>query len=196
MQHSLMEQRQIPRFCLWRKERMDKRKVENLRVRTAIADALFELLEHKAMASISVSEIVARANVARASFYRNYNSKEDVLTGYIQDVLKDFKNDSACNLSECYELMHVQRTLEFFQTHRHHVLVLHNAGYSSLFLDELNDNHVSVYGNMGSNSLERYKLFVFTGALYNVAVHWLQEERPASPREVAAVFLASLNPTQ
>ena len=55
---------------------MDKRKIANQKVKTSITSALFELLKEKSISEISITEIINKAHVARASFYRNYSSKE------------------------------------------------------------------------------------------------------------------------
>ena len=73
---------------------MDKRKTENLRVRKAITDALFELMKNQPLSTVSVSEIIRKAGVARVSFYRNFDSKEDVLVGLVRYVLDDFRENS------------------------------------------------------------------------------------------------------
>ena len=51
----------------------------NLLTREAIETALLQLLEKKELAKISISELVKRAGVSRAAFYRNYDSKEEIL---------------------------------------------------------------------------------------------------------------------
>ena len=66
---------------------MDKRKEANLRVKRSITSALLHLLEKKSISEISVSEIIREAGVARASFYRNYATKESVITTLISDIL-------------------------------------------------------------------------------------------------------------
>ena len=79
---------------------MDKRKEANLRVKKSISKTLFSLMEEKKLAEITITELVAGANVARASFYRNYSSKEDVLVTMIRDILDacakelDFSQDT------------------------------------------------------------------------------------------------------
>ena len=168
---------------------MDKRREANLRVRRAITDALFGLMEQKPLASITVSEAARAAGVSRLFFYRNYESREDVIRGYIRDVLDDFSAAADYDLADCMTVKHVRRTLEYFRLHRSHVLNIHDSGYSSIFLDELNQYHALTAGDMPAKSVERYKVFVFTGAMYNVAVNWLKEDDPAPPSEVARVFL-------
>lgn len=54
-------------------------KESNLLTREAIETALLQLLEKKDLTKISISELVKRAGVSRAAFYRNYDSKEEIL---------------------------------------------------------------------------------------------------------------------
>ena len=61
----------------------DKRIGANLAVKRSLSEALLALIEEKGLASIGVSELVIRAGVSRSSFYRNFDSIDDVLTyGY------------------------------------------------------------------------------------------------------------------
>jgi len=74
----------------------------NLLTREAIETALLQLLEKKELAKISISELVQRAGVSRAAFYRNYESKEAILESVfkrsVQNIMEqlgnyDVKND-------------------------------------------------------------------------------------------------------
>lgn len=56
-----------------------------------IEEALFSLLEKKGFEAITVSELVKRADVARRTFYRLYDRKEDVLHCYFQRLCEDYK---------------------------------------------------------------------------------------------------------
>jgi AcrR family transcriptional regulator len=49
------------------------------RTRTALADALVALIRRKPYERISVEDILAEANVGRATFYAHYSSKDDLL---------------------------------------------------------------------------------------------------------------------
>lgn len=69
---------------------MDKRKEANLHVKNSITDALIALMNEKSFEAISVSEITNRARVSRVSYYRNFNSKEDILTGILDDLMSRF----------------------------------------------------------------------------------------------------------
>ena len=52
---------------------------KNSYVRRQILQALLAMMEEQDFPAISVSALTARAGVGRASFYRNFTGKEDVL---------------------------------------------------------------------------------------------------------------------
>ena len=68
--------------------KMSSRSLENLTIpnqesnrltREALEISLMQVLEKKELAKITISELVHRAGVSRAAFYRNYSSKEQML---------------------------------------------------------------------------------------------------------------------
>ncbi len=52
-----------------------------------ITTTLIALLEERSLEEISISELCTRAQVGRASFYRNFSSKEDVLCRRVRHLL-------------------------------------------------------------------------------------------------------------
>ena len=67
----------------------------NVYVKNEMYEALLKLLEEKSFSAISVSDITTEANVSRMSFYRNYNSIEDILIEHLDAVVEQ----SECLLS-------------------------------------------------------------------------------------------------
>ena len=56
-----------------------------------ITATLLELLKKKPLSEISISEIVNGAGVGRTSFYRNYETKEDILKKYIEKLIGEWE---------------------------------------------------------------------------------------------------------
>ena len=55
-----------------------------------ITDGLLELMGEKPFEKITVSDIVRRAEVGRASFYRHFDSKEAVVHHHLSRLLKEW----------------------------------------------------------------------------------------------------------
>jgi len=108
----------------------------NSYVRRHITEALVGLLKEKPMQEISISEITERAGVGRMSFYRNYNSKEDVVRAYLSDMVggweEEYKASGKSSNSELYGSLfsHLKERADFF-------LLLEKRNLMNLFLDVL-----------------------------------------------------------
>ncbi len=63
---------------------------KNTYVKKQITETLLKLLEQHEFEEISISQITALAQVSRNSFYRNYESKEDILLKYIRRLFLDW----------------------------------------------------------------------------------------------------------
>lgn len=82
-----------------------------------IRDALFALMEKKAFQEITIKDIAEKAGIARLTFYRNFDSKEDIIRYHIQcgfmDFLHELRDTSNADLREmislCYRYWHLKR---------------------------------------------------------------------------------------
>lgn len=168
---------------------MDKRKEANLRVKQRISQALFSLMEEKSLADIHITELVSGAGVARASFYRNYCSKEDVLVTLIRDILDQFREEIHMEQGGFYTYENILLSFQYFKKYQDYVLDLYRSGFFSILVEELNHFHESVEGSMASSSIEKYQLYLYIGALLNTALVWLSEDGRTCPEEMARFFL-------
>jgi AcrR family transcriptional regulator len=67
---------------------MNKKQEANEFVKECITTALLKMLKERDFSDITITDLVKRAGVSRISFYRNYESKEDVLRKHIHLLLK------------------------------------------------------------------------------------------------------------
>ncbi|CAM04288.1 TetR family transcriptional regulator [Saccharopolyspora erythraea NRRL 2338] len=71
------------------------------RTRRAIREALIELCTEQSFGSLTVEDLLDRADVARATFYAHYRAKEDILV----DIVRSLTADRAAWMAE-YEAQH------------------------------------------------------------------------------------------
>ena len=107
---------------------------KNSYVRERILEALLALIGEQEFGSITVSALTERAGVGRASFYRNFDSKEDVLrqeserlTG-IWRLRWERQSGSADNF--------LVSLLDFYKEHTPFYLALYRAGLFQMVLDD------------------------------------------------------------
>ena len=105
-------------------------------VRRRILGALLKMMQTQPLADISVSALVNAAQVSRASFYRNFTDKEDVLrqendlltTQWTESFeLEPHKEPNAFFIS----------LLDFYKEHSDFYLPLYRAGLANIVLQTL-----------------------------------------------------------
>lgn len=103
-----------------------------------LTDALLALLNEKPLGEISISELCETAGVGRTSFYRNFETKEDILKRHIETLfqgwINEWKSDSKLPIDQSiYQLFtHLEANREFYG-------LLHNRGLTYLLKDILLD---------------------------------------------------------
>jgi AcrR family transcriptional regulator len=65
----------------------DKQDRRRQRTRHLLSEALVELIREKGYNTITVSDIIHRANVGRSTFYTHYRDKDDLLAGELDRVI-------------------------------------------------------------------------------------------------------------
>ncbi|QMS84358.1 TetR/AcrR family transcriptional regulator [Candidatus Xianfuyuplasma coldseepsis] len=56
-------------------------------------EALSKLLEHTPYNQIKISEIIAKAGISRATFYRNFKNKDDIVIIKVRMMFQEFHQD-------------------------------------------------------------------------------------------------------
>lgn len=167
---------------------MDKRKEANLRVKNNITEALFRIMENKSFAKITVTDIIKEANVARASFYRNFDSKEDILIHFVIGIFKDFNRNADYELSDYFSYENVRHVFTYLYTYKKYILELYHTGFGFSLMEALNEFLVENAGIMPAHSIEKYNLYIFAGALFNSGMIWLENDTPESVEEISEAF--------
>lgn len=165
---------------------------ENERVRKQITLALFELMREKPASAITVSDIIRRADVARASYYRNFSSKEEIiqsamdkLRGQLISIYGDLPKDEFMLYENAVQGFEI--ALSHFLLGKSYVLAVYDNGYASLLQELINEYAEEAIGDMTHTSIERYQLYYLSGAVFNVLIQWLKNGAIESPHEMAKI---------
>lgn len=158
--------------------------------RECIESALILLLENKTFAEISISELVKRAGVSRTAFYRNYQSKEDVLQCALGDVVNATLNKLSLDpLSEDFWTVLFREVKAYCPSIR----LLLKAGLGNTILEEITARAVT---KENSDSIAaRYGAILWAGAVYNVLINWVMSGAKESAEDMASICMhISCNP--
>ena len=167
---------------------MDKRIVENMRVRSTAAKALIELMKDKNFSEISVTDIANKAGIARQSYYRNFSCKEDLIKEYMLEIQKStiihLKQQNIAFFSPAF----IKAILDGLKPYADEMNAIYNSGLANLVLNSINEICEFYFGDMPSNSLARYQLYALSGMIFNIEMKFLQDGATADTSKIAEMI--------
>lgn len=151
-----------------------------------LTNAFLQLLEEKPIKEISISELVDKAGVGRASFYRNYHCKEDIVKRYLCEKNQEWKaewdKNSGAALSRQIYIM-----IAHFENNRSFYKLLENRGLSYLLKDVI----ISVCGPKPEyDKISAYAAAFSAYVLYGWIDTWFQRGMQESAEEMEEMFKA------
>ena len=169
---------------------VSKATMDNMRVRNQITEGLFSLLKIKAFSEITVTDIVKESGVARASYYRNFLNKEQIIETYMDslwnELMSDTEYDDDVNIFNLDNAkMGFEKALTCCLVKKADLLALYHNGFGSLIQNTFNRFIIDFAGNMPVHSKDRYKLYFISGAVTNVLIEWLNDGAKEAPRDIA-----------
>lgn len=157
-----------------------------------LTDSLLKLLQDKPMAEISISELCDAACVGRASFYRNYESKEAILKAYIGEIFHaDLMPGSESTEAPLDES--ILRIFSHYEKYHKFYSLLNERGLIYLLKDVI----IELCGLQPEDSaIEAYAKAFAAYSLYGWTEVWFQRGMKESAAEVANLFKqqSPLNP--
>ena len=146
-----------------------------------ITDGLLDLMKEKAFEEITVSDIVRRAEVGRASFYRHFDTKEAVVRHLLARLLKEWGREFEA-IGKPEELG--SSLLRHFYGHRNFYLLLQRSGMSHYLLEAIR----STMELDNKSDEEVYPLSCFAGGLYGLVDEWMRRGMIIPPEKLSPGF--------
>ena len=126
-----------------------------------IMDALLQLMQTKDYDAITITDLTRRAGVSRMSYYRNYHSKDEILTDYMYRIITEYARE--LNFStirsgfQTYE--HILHSLRYLRKYKDYVLCLQKANRSEILLQGLDRYMLSVTNAFEKTFFEKCELY-------------------------------------
>lgn len=166
---------------------MDKvKRQESLFVESVIG-AMWELLAVKPFEKISVSELAARAGVGRVTFYRNFASKEEVLTRSLRHEMQAWLARREIDLSDwsdAHLMLVLRQFFDFWYGQQEPIRLLMANRLDYLLEEELNRYFQNRLGHLTDD----FHLQFIVGGFFRVLRTWVAKGCQESPDEIMALL--------
>lgn len=154
----------------------------NQAIKDYITQALILLMAEKPFGEIHISEITTKAGVNRASFYRNFSSKEDILHQYLRRQFDEHFQAIAL----AGQLRHTRdifvNIFAFLKNCEQMLFVLYDQDFSHLLLDFIKD---CCGARAEQDNDLAYKNALIMGVVFGAVDEWIRRGCVQSPDEMA-----------
>lgn len=162
-------------------------KNERYSAKNEIVDAFVELMSQKEYLDITVTDIIKEANVARMSFYRNFNSISDVVNYIIDDLSEEFTEDVFPILVSNDERRLRAFLFEYFYRLTQNQKRMANINLQNVvfMFSRLNEKLQMREREFPSNTLrDKYTPFAKLGLINNISTKWIDTGMKETPEEM------------
>lgn len=156
-----------------------------------LLQALLILMDKKEFKNITVKEIAAKAGVDRKTFYRHFETKEDILRFYTdracQDYIAELESQhtlTTFTISKAYFSM-CQKYISFFRKlEKNNLLIFLLQAFDEYlpiihkFFDSDDTTNNIIY-------YSEYALSYYTGGFWNISTKWIRDGASKTPEEMA-----------
>lgn len=150
----------------------------NLYVVEHITDAVLKLMQSEALSEISISQICEEAGVGRASFYRNFESKEDVVKKHLVKLIQEWGKEFEDRGDPAY---FSESLLRHFYKYKNFYLMLYQQGLSEMIYENI---RWAAKLDEAQNNMERYAKSMIAGMIFGWADEWMRQGMPETPEEI------------
>lgn len=157
-----------------------------------MTDALFYLLEGTPYEEISISDITKKAGVGRATFYRHFKTKDDIVREYFVTRTNAFLQSitqTPSNSDDYYE--NIFTAFSLLKKEKRAFQCLLAAHMESFYLDYVNKMMVKLFSTNDYSALH-YMPYHIAGSLCNISLEWVRRDCRESVKAMADEYFAML----
>lgn len=170
------------------------------RAQNYFINALLSIMKEKPYQNITVQELSETAQYDRRTYYRYFNSKEDILRLYCSHIL----GEMALMMKRESPLTFQSGIIAYFNFWEKYIPFLRLLQQNNLlhFLEDEQDEllyyHVGTFVQTeipqqleSAPPISKYAFYFTSGGLWNTLVHWIKEEPRRSPKEMTEYILTT-----
>lgn len=146
-----------------------------------ITDAMLKLMQSNDFHDISISRICEEAGVGRASFYRNFESKEAVISRHLKTLLDHWWEEAI----QKPDFNLVEEIFSHYWNHRGLCIMLYRQGLAHLSLQSIKE---ACGPKPEQPNIVAYTTAYFSYGLYGWIEEWFKRGMQETPKEMATLW--------
>ncbi len=160
-------------------------------LKSCMADAVYELLKNKPIEKISVTEITEKAGVGRATWFRNFSSKQDAISYKIISLWYKWCDEHKIAKEQRYTLDNALDFFNFSLDNKEIYITLYKSNLQSTIYNAFYNVIVQQQRN---TPYEYYRSRFLSYGVYGVVDEWVKRGFKESPNELASILNQTVIP--
>lgn len=163
-----------------------------------ISAALLELLQEKEYKHITITEVCSRSQIARRTFYRNFETIDDVLIFLVKNIIDDFTAEMKVHSQDCFQEILIAY-FTFWNAHFDMLTLLNQNGLTHIIFIEYIKSLAElpflsrINPSVTMNAEEFPFILAFTaGGLWSVLTFYISHQSRQSPEQLAEIITRQL----
>ena len=154
-------------------------------LKECLSDALIQLMREKDFEKISIKEIADTAGVGRATWFRNYTSKNEALTIKFVQVWNRWADEHAIAVRDRFDLANAKNFFQFNYEIKHILEIVYTSNMQSAIYDAFYQVMMPQYG---ANAKECYQARFYSYGLFGLLDEWIKRGFKESVEEMVIFF--------
>lgn len=154
-----------------------------------LSQALSSLMMEKAYQEINITELTKRADLSRRTFYRHFNTIEDVLYFFLQQISDDFKTFlSQQSPIDIKSVIYVY--FSYWENKKDFLIILKENNLLFLLFQKLLPETSGKASSIGMDSeILDFASYFTSGGIWSMLIKWLDTDTPYSPDEMSDIAI-------
>lgn len=155
-------------------------------VTSAYGDALFKLMKKKSIEKITVDELCDVGGIGRATYFRNFKSKDEIITSYIIMKWRDYERTHKLKEYQLNDRYRVNGYFEFCYSMRDKNDLIIEQGHHSAILSAY---ELVTTDSDTEQSMDTYESYYLVYGLFGIFMKWAKGGYAESVREMTEIVV-------
>lgn len=156
-------------------------------LKECIADAIIVLIKEKPIEKISIDEIVKKAGVGRATYFRSFHSKNEAITFKFIKMWEQYCELNDVKVRDSFDLSNAQQFFAYNYSIRHILEIVYRAGLQEAIHQSFYRIMLTMERNSDPQKLYREKFYAH--GLYGLLDEWVKWDFTETPDEMAQMLI-------
>ncbi len=158
-------------------------------VTAAFGEALFRLMKTKDIEKITVDELCAEGGIGRATYFRNFRSKDEIITAFIIMKWREYEREHRLKEHQLNDSYRVKRYFDFCYSMRKKNDLIIGQGHQGAILSAY---ELIMTDSDTDHSTDSYESYYLAYGLFGIFMKWARNGYAESVQDMTKIVAGKI----